>query len=131
MVQAYQEPQKIANSEQSNASSGPSRTIQAVWVSGVSTEDLDLKRLILGSADSITMLIARDQIRKESGRQTPLRQWNATTTISDQIRLPKTTPPSTDKQDMCSSLQQEQPTRPPDVEDIAHLGNDRLNSGDQ
>lgn len=127
MVQAYQESQKVADSEPSNDPCDFSHAIQTVWtrVSGVSSEDLDLKRPISDFADSITMLIARDQIRKGTGRQAPLRQWNATTTISDQIRLLKNSLPSTGKQDTCSSLQQEQPTGPPDVEDIAYLGNDK------
>jgi acyl-CoA synthetase (AMP-forming)/AMP-acid ligase II len=115
-VRAYLESQAADDIQPLASVTNLTLKVQSVWarVLGYRLVDLDIKRPISEFADSIIMLIARDKIRKETGRSIPLTQWNISKTISEQIHLLE----NGTTENRPNSTRSE----PPHVEQIVHLG---------
>lgn len=106
--------------------------ITAAWaaVLGINQSQVDVDAPLTHLADSITMLIVRDRLRKENRFEVPLESWNNVSTIAEQIqrveqfdqdeRGSQSTPATSCSRSWLSSPD----PSPPQVDDMVHLGGD-------
>ncbi|KAF9890794.1 hypothetical protein FE257_005364 [Aspergillus nanangensis] len=82
--------------------------VKEVWarVLGKNAQDIDITSPLSRVADSITMLIARDCVQKETDRSVSLPDWTTATTIQDQVVLLQGSKPYSENQAIPSGISQ-------------------------
>lgn len=120
----WQSNQFINDAPSAPESSSLQRNVIEVWarVLGLQVDQVDTTTPISQIADSIILLIARDRITKITGRTVPLSRWLSATTIAEQVSLLEQI--EVEKRQITNRDRASRPMGPPNLDRIAHLGND-------
>ncbi|KAI9826481.1 MAG: hypothetical protein M1819_007330 [Sarea resinae] len=123
LVRKYRESQESAPINGSFDRSVLEETVKRIWahVVGLDVSEVDTDARISDFSDSITLMMVREKIRKETGRSVPLSEWAAVHTISAQIKLLENA--KTDQQARPATARTRRPG-PPAVDDMVHAAGD-------